>query len=157
VKFKCEHCRVDFDDIETCAEHEKYCGQQPEILAKTIEDCFNKLQKQYNLTVDWDEVTIIEEEDGHKHPVFSFEGMLPNGNRFEINTRHIYMWQNTEAIYQQMEEIIKKLLPTSYEGVIDNDDEYGGYGDNTYKIGGIALNDIADRLYGRKVRIEVIE
>lgn len=156
--YTCEHCFIKFHDIEDCKKHEEHCKEKPENVVKTLEENLSKLQKEYSLTISKKEISINKKSEYAKI-TYNIKGLLPNGNHFHFSTLDgLCLQTDSEDIYNQMKEAIEKLLPTKYEGIVhDVIDETGGYGNNTYGVGNLMLNDIAERLEGRKVRIEVIE
>jgi hypothetical protein len=143
-------------------EHELKCLDTKEMINKKLHEALELLVKKYGLGVNSIKVKCyILECDcilPSQQTEIYLECNLPNGNSFK--TDHQSFWgcdmTKMEEIYNRIESFIIPLLDTKYEGVIHNNPNSEDYFD-PYFIGEISLHEIAERLHGRKVKIETID
>jgi hypothetical protein len=161
--YACEKCGEQFKRLIDCEHHEFKCINMEDRQRKELEIVKKKLLGKYgdlikDIRVKVDTYFFYSDYDEGMHDVIKFELDidLKNGNKVIISDGMISLgnFANSEQIFKEAEKEIHNGMSTTYEGVIYTNEEDGWY---VHYIGDVEISDIVQRLYGRKVRLEVIE
>lgn len=160
--YKCEKCGQEFQEEYDCVRHETECFNKQDIVDLNFLRALDFIKKTYNLNIKNASAKLwVHDCDGFidRMVQINIVGILPNGHKVEYSDP---WWTydkeddiSEKCFYSFIEtELIIPYLDTKYEGEISK--EYSDFGD-AYLLGNIKIKEICRRLYGKKVRIEVIE
>jgi hypothetical protein len=156
--YVCENCEQKFDNLYQCTQHEIDCLNEEATVRLNFEKAIQKLVEEYSITILEKRAELYTNDlDGfiQKNVDITLKGILPNKNEVYYDDSY---WSAEKTgvndFYKELEEfaIIPKL-ETVYEGEI-----WGSRGyESDFIVGNIEISEICRRLYGKKVRIEVID
>lgn len=157
IMYLCENCGQEFENCYECEKHEDTCLNKIELCKSNIQNVIDKIKQEYGSLIENITGNVVDksfEVEGIYQSSFEahIDFTLSNKNKSEIEVNPF----NQDDCYTDVKEEIEKSIPTVYEGIINWD--YGT--DNQWRtnyIGGVDLEDIVDRLSGRKVKLEVID
>lgn len=162
----CENCGKEFDEYHDCEMHESICCNKHQKYRDNVANAVEQAKEKYKSII----TSITYKTDADVDKIVSYEPdldlykyiiniKLSNGNKFTVydgcdedSTLGNYL--DTEAIFKSLDRAITDRLEMTYEGIIHVDTLDGWY---VPKIGDMEIFDIAKRLDGRKVRLEVIK
>jgi hypothetical protein len=159
----CEKCGEEFNRTIECENHEVECMDKKLQYDNNVKNTVVKLKQKYgSLIINAEYNTKVDmsscENDIYYIYKFEIKLELSNGNTVLIYDgmdkdlrSGNYLEEN--IIIESAKNEIEKCLPTSYEGIINWKYEDGWRID---RIGDMEINDIVNRLRGRKVKIEAI-
>ena len=154
--YLCENCGQEFENGYECEKHEDTCLNKIELCKKNVQAVIDKIKQEYgslitnitsNVIDNSFDVEGIYQSNFEAHVSFT----LSNQNKSKLEVDPLFQ----DDCYTEIKKEIENKIPTVYEGIINWD--YGS--DNQWRtnyLGGTDLEDIVDRLRGRKVRLEVI-
>jgi hypothetical protein len=163
--YLCENCNKEFSTKSECEHHEVYCANLFHKYEENVKTAISRIKSEYGSLISHCEYSVEDESrfcgDGDFYAIYHFniEIKLSNGNVVNIyDGMDSELWLgnylDADKIYASAKREIENRMSTSYEGVIDW--QYvDGWRENY--LGDIKLDDIVDRLRGKKVKIEVIE
>jgi len=163
--YLCENCNKEFSTRSDCEYHEVSCIDLFHKYEENIKSVISRIKFEYGSLISHaeysvkDESRFMGEQDFYVIYHFKINIRLSNGNIVNIyDGMDEELWLgnylDADKIYNSTKREIESRMSTSYEGIIKR--EYDDGWRENY-LGDIKLDDIVNRLHGRKVRIEVIE
>ena len=164
--YMCENCGKEFEDYDDCESHESKCCNKHQKYKENVAEAIKQAKKKYksiitNITYVTDAkademINYQPDIDLYKYEI---NVKLSNGNEFVVydgcdEYSHLGNYLDADTIFKSLDKAIIDRLDLKYEGVIHIETIDGWY---TPKIDEVEIFDIAQRLHGRKVRLEVIE
>lgn len=164
--YVCENCGKKFDEYHDCEVHESQCCNKHQKYQENVINAVGQAIEKYRSIItsityvtdaEADEIVNYEPDvDLYKYKI---DVKLSNGNEFAVydgcdEYSHLGNYLDADTIFKSLDKAITDRLDLKYEGIIHTDTIEGWY---TPKIGNVEIFDIAQRLDGRKVRLEVIE